>query len=63
MKAMGVMRKPYETPTLGNIDAKPLKSHGLSKCGGVLSGSETRKQVYLETIQTEVRPEKKMLHV
>ena len=48
---MRVMLKPYKTPTFGNIDAKPLKSHGLSECGrGVLSGSKTRKRVYLETI-------------
>ena len=38
-EVMRVMRKPYKTPTLGIIDAKPLKSHGLSECGGgVLSG-------------------------
>ena len=50
-KAMRVMRKPYGTTTFGNIDAKPLKSHGLSECGvGVLSGSKTRMRVYLETI-------------
>jgi|GEM_PF-5315057 len=47
---MRVMRKSYKTPTFGNIDAKPLKLHGLSDCGGVLSGSQTRKRVYLETI-------------
>ena len=49
---MRVMRKRYKTPTFGNIAAKPLKAHGLSECGGggVLSGSKTRKRVYLETI-------------
>ena len=46
---MRVMRKPYTTPTFGNIDAKPMKSHGLRECGGgVLSASKTRKRVYLE---------------
>ena len=48
---MRVMRKPYTTPTFGNIDTKPLTPHALSECGGgVLSGSKTRKRVYLETI-------------
>ena len=48
---MRVMRKPYKTPTFANIDAKPSRSHGLCECGGgVLSGSKTRKRVYLETI-------------
>ena len=47
---MRVMRKPYRTPTFGNIAAKPLNSLGLSKCGGgVLSRSKIRKRVYLET--------------
>jgi hypothetical protein len=50
-EGMRVMRKPYNMPTFGNIDAKPLKSHRVSQCrGGVLSGSMTRKPVHLETI-------------
>ncbi|MCD4655940.1 MAG: hypothetical protein K8S87_00200 [Planctomycetes bacterium] len=49
-KVMQVMQNPYKKLTFGNIDAKPLKSHGLSECGGVLSGSKTRKQVYQEII-------------
>ena len=48
---MHVMRKPHKTPAFGDIDANPLNSLGLWECGGcVLSGSKTRKRVYLETI-------------
>ena len=48
---MRVMRKPYKTPTLGNSIPGHLKIHALSeRYGCVLSGSKTRKRVYLETI-------------
>ncbi len=50
-KAVPVMRKPYKTLTFGNIDTKPLQSHGLRACGdGVISEGKTQKRVYLEPI-------------
>ena len=48
---MSVMRKPYKTPTFGASVHKPLEIHKLLEClSGMLSGSKTRKRVYLETI-------------
>ena len=48
---MRVMRKPYKTPTFGISVPKPLEIYELSeRYSGVLSGSKTRKRVYLETL-------------
>ena len=45
------MRKPYKTPTAGKTSLKPLIISGLSESEkGVLSGSNTKKRAYLETI-------------
>jgi len=49
------MRKPYKTPTYLKDDSNPLMQHSLCGIGCcVLSGSNTRKRVYPETIETVI---------
>jgi hypothetical protein len=49
--AQDVVRTPHKKPDWGEMRLKPLIKTGLRKGGSsVLSGSEARERVYLETI-------------
>jgi hypothetical protein len=50
-KSIRVIRKPYKTPTFYENNINQLIKNDLGEDkGGVLSGSKTRKWIYLETI-------------